>query len=73
MGSDQSKYAGAGEKSEEAQEARLDYYALLSVDEEATAEEIKVRSARDLSSILATEVAEFSVCLPRRKPFGKRR
>lgn len=46
MGSDQSKYAGAGEKSEDAQEVRLDYYALLSVDEEATGEEIKVRSGR---------------------------
>lgn len=45
MGSDQSKYAGAGDKSAEVQEVRLDYYALLNVDEEATDDEIKVRIA----------------------------
>jgi hypothetical protein len=41
MGSDQSKYAGSGEKSAEVQEVRLDYYALLDIDEEATEVEIK--------------------------------
>ncbi|KAI5454891.1 hypothetical protein NCC49_002167 [Naganishia albida] len=39
MGSDQSKYAD--EKNAEVQEVRLDYYALLNVDEEATEDEIK--------------------------------
>jgi hypothetical protein len=49
MGSDQSKYAGSGEKSADVQEVRLDYYTLLNVDEEATDDEIKV-SYRSMAS-----------------------
>ncbi|KAJ9094843.1 hypothetical protein QFC19_007772 [Naganishia cerealis] len=47
MGNDQSKYTGAAGQNTETQEVRLDYYTLLSVDEEATGDEIKLKHHPD--------------------------
>lgn len=42
MGNDQSKYTGTNGQVTETQEVAVDYYTLLSIDEEATEDEIKV-------------------------------
>ncbi|KAJ9097707.1 hypothetical protein QFC21_004745 [Naganishia friedmannii] len=47
MGNDQSKYTGTGGKATETQEVAVDYYTLLSIDEEATDDEIKLKHHPD--------------------------
>ncbi|KAJ9126506.1 hypothetical protein QFC24_001533 [Naganishia onofrii] len=47
MGNDQSKYTGTSGQVTETQEVAVDYYTLLSIDEEATDDEIKLKHHPD--------------------------